>query len=133
MAVPWLGLHTSIARSLGLILCWRTKISQRLVAWTKKRKGKKSLCETSKVIINLSKNHQWMLKPLVDSLLDRIFTYYHSISHVDCYGLQQGKNVTQQWQKLANATLAKRSTFISPIRRQIGKVCTSQYDSQCLD
>lgn len=73
-----------------------------------------------------------MLKPLVDSLLDRIFTYSHSISHIDCYGLQQGKNVTQQWPKLANATLAKRSTFISPIRRQIGKVCTSQYDSQCL-
>lgn len=43
------------------------------------------------------------------------------------------KNATQQWQKLANATSAKRSTFISPIRRQIGNVCTSQYDSQCLE
>ena len=133
MVVLWLGLCTPIARSLGLIPCWGTKISQRLVA-CQRRKGKESLCETNKVIINLSKNHQWMLKPLVDSVLNRIFTYSHSISHIDCYGLQQGKKCNTTMAKASKCHfLAKRSTLISSIRRQIGKVCASRYDSQCLE
>lgn len=40
---------------------------------------------TIEVIIDLSKNHEWVLKPLGENLLRyRIFKYSHSMSHLDC-------------------------------------------------
>ena len=60
------------------------------------------LCAATKVITDLSKNQQWMLKPLVEILLRyRIFTYSH-ISHVDCYALQREKS---------NLTMGKSSKW----------------------